>query len=175
MNRQQLKRRLVGALVLVSLAVIFVPMLLDSRTVEQNLGAAIPGRDTGPFDDQLAAAQPETITRADAVDPNTLPATAAGVPNATTPEAPVAAAHPELQSWVVQMGSFGDRANADGLAGRLRAAGFDTVVEQARVAEQMVYRVQVGPEASEAGAEQLRARILDKLKLEGAVLRHPAG
>lgn len=178
MRKDQLKRRLVGAVVLVSLAVIFIPMMLDSRTVEENLGAAIPSRDTGPFDEQLARQTPTPIERTSgpaAVDPNVLPATAAGVPKADSPEPQVAAQRPDLHAWVVQLGSFGERANADGLAAKLRAAGFDTVIEQARVDGQSVYRVQVGPEATEAAAEQTRQRIADKLKLDGKVHRHPAG
>lgn len=187
MRKDQLKRRLVGALVLVSLAVIFLPMLLDKRAVEENLGAAIPGRDVGPFDAKLASELPQqppaaaqdapapAVEPGAATDPNQLPAPAAGVPDKYTPEAPTAAEHPELRSWVVQVGSFGERDNADGVAARLRAAGFDTVIEAASVDGKQLYRVQVGPEASEARAELVRQRIEDTVKLKGTVRQHPAG
>ncbi len=183
MNKAQLKRRLVGAVVLVSLAVIFIPMMLDQRP-DVNIGVVIPDRDAGPFDMRLAAERPEPIKRLEPAaqsaqgaapsaspqrfDPNQQAAPAAGSTE-PTPET----ASP--QAWVVQVGSFGQSDNAEGLAGRLRAAGFDTVVEQADVGGSPVYRVQVGPTSSEARAEQLRVRISDKLKLDGAVLRHPAG
>lgn len=188
MTKAQLKRRLVGAVVLVSLAVIFIPMMLDNRGTEMGVGAAIPTRDTGPFDDELAMQRPEAIDRTAApvaaepgpataatqdqpaspsFDPNAQPAPAAGTPAQTTVATP--------RAWVVQVGSFGQADNAEAVAGKLRAAGFDTVIEKAQVDGGQVYRVQVGPTATEANAEQLRQRISDKLKLDGAVRQHPMG
>lgn len=176
MTKDQLKRRMVGAMVLVSLAVIFVPMLLDKRITDDQVGAVIPKRDTGPFDERLASQAPEPIERAEpaaeAFDPNRLPPTAAGVPGpGSSDPAPVTAP----SAWVVQVGSFSQQDNASGVAAKLRAAGFDTVVEPVTLEGQTLYRVQVGPVIEEAGAEALRASIKDKLQLDGKVRRHPPG
>lgn len=168
-------------MVLASLAIIFIPMLLDNRAVEENLGAVIPSRDTGPFNDDLARQAPAPIARlasepaVAAIDPNVLPPTAAGVPSSSSPEVDTQSATPALRAWVVQVGSYGQQDNADGVAARLRTAGFDTVIEKAQVEGQPVYRVQVGPESSQARADALRQRISDTLKLDGTVVQHPAG
>lgn len=180
MTKQQLKRRLVGATVLASLAVIFVPMMLDSRPAEELVGATIPERDVGPFNETLGASDTAPIERGDAtavaaLDPNRLPPTAAGVPAAGGGEADrPGAASATLRSWVVQVGSFSQQDNAEGMAQQLRAAGFDTVIEKAELDGQTLYRVQVGPEAAEARAELLRQRIHKTLKLDGSVREHPA-
>lgn len=179
MRKDQLKRRLVGALVLVSLAIIFVPMMLDSRAVEENLGAAIPSRNAGPFDENLAQQSPLPIERSDfkpapaPFDPSQKPSAAAGVPQASSPEVDNLVPPPPLVAWVVQVGSFSQQDNAESVASRLRAAGFDTVIEKAMVDGQAVYRVQAGPESTEARAEQLRLQISDKVKLDGSVRQHP--
>lgn len=193
MKKAQLKRRMVGAVVLVSLAVIFIPMMLDKRP-EVNLGAVIPDRDAGPFDERLAAERPEPIHRAapsepapptttpELAAPSTTPAVAANPafdPNTqSAPAAGTAAAATDAEpprAWIVQVGSFGQADNADGVAARLRAAGFDTVIEKAQVGGAPVFRVQVGPTSTEARAEQLRQQISSKLKLGGTVRMHPAG
>lgn len=60
----------------------------------------------------------------------------------------------------VQVGSFGDKANAQRLADRLQRAGIDAVdVDQAQVAGQHVWRVRIGP----VGAEKLSG-LLERLR-----------
>jgi DedD protein len=182
MTRQQFKRRLVGAIVLASLAVIFLPMLLDNRVADEQLGTVIPQRDVGAFNEELAqteiqpiakAAQPVTAAAepspAAVPEANSLPATAAGSP-AKSP-----AAVPALSAWVVQVGSYAKPDNAKGVAAKLRAAGFDTVVDKVTLDGQILYRVQVGPEIEKAKAEQLRKHIREKLQLDGTVRPHQAG
>jgi DedD protein len=181
MTKDQLKRRMVGAAVLASLAVIFVPMLLDKRVGDDLSGANIPTRDTGPFNEQLARQQPAPIQRAapptEDFDPNTLPATGAGVPQPRSVEQPAAPPPPSasLSAWVVQVGSFSQQDNANGVADKLRGGGFDTVVEPVTLDGRTLFRVQVGPVIDEAKAEALRERIKAKLDLDGKVRRHPAG
>lgn len=189
---ERIKRRLVGAIVLVSLAIIFVPMMLDGRGGEQQLAPGIPARDTGPYNEQLSQSLPEPpivpIRQApEAVsqpEPEPTPATApapppevvappAARPAPTKPAHVVSAARP-LTAWVVQVGSFSRHEGAEAVAGKLRAAGFDTQVEKASVNGQTVYRVQAGPEVDKARAEALRERIRDKLKLDGKVLSYPS-
>lgn len=181
MTKSQLKRRLVGAAVLASLAVIFVPMMLDNRS-EVAVGPVIPDRSAGPFNERLAAEVPEPIRRTTPVEPVAAPARPEPAPAAANPNVLPAPAAGETsapaagpQGWVVQVGSFGESGNAEGLAKRLRAAGFDTVIESAQVQGATVYRVQVGPTADENAATDLRSQIQAKLQLDGKVVRHPPG
>jgi DedD protein len=185
MMKEQLKRRLTGAIVLVSLAVIFVPMLLDGRSVDQQLEAGIPLRDTGPFDEQLAEARPEPIVPITGELASRDISPAADVAQVVAPVAPPPRVQPQpaaapqpvaatLQGWVIQVASFSKQDNADEVAGKLRSAGFDTRIEQAQVKGQTVYRVQVGPEADKARAEALLQRIRSTVQLKGKLLAYPS-
>jgi DedD protein len=185
MMKQRLKRRLTGAIVLVSLAVIFIPMLLDGRSVDKQLETGIPKRDTGPFDEQLAQARPEPIVPIGAELATPDPAPAADVAQSEAPVPPPPQVRPEpaaepapvaptLHGWVIQVASFSKADNADEVAGRLRSAGFDTRIEKAQVKGRTVYRVQVVPEADKMRAEALLKRIRSTVQLEGKLLAYPS-
>ena len=173
-----LKKRLVGATVLVSLIVIFVPMLLENEpTVENGIGRpAIPPRPPAAFpsrvlpeDDEIIGIPPPSVsnlsaqippTPAEVVD-NAPPATA-NLPAASEPaiEQPPPAVRPQL---VIQAGSFSNSDNADKLTQQLRAKGFPAFVEQAQVRGKAVARVLVGPEVDRQLAERLMSRLNHEL------------
>jgi DedD protein len=222
-----LKRRLTGAVVLVSLAVIFVPMLVEEEPVlspsirESNIpvrpppvlidpesrrppppgprdaGIADAGPDTAP-DLLLPApekaaetpvaevspaapevAPPEPVEKREAAPPEPPAEPAPAVAEPEPPKAPEKpAAAPEKASkppsgWVVQVGTFADKGNADRTLARLRASGYDSFIEEVRVSGKTMYRVRVGPEIQRDRAEAQRAAILAKFKLKGQVLKYP--
>jgi DedD protein len=183
--KEQLKRRLTGAIVLVSLAVIFIPMLLDSRSVDKQLESGIPQRDTGPFDEQLAVARPEPIVPIGGELATPDPGPAAEAPHSVAPVAPPPRVEPEpppvqppvapsLHGWIIQVASFSSSNNAEEVADKLRTAGFQARIEQAQVKGRTVYRVQVGPEADKARAEALLERIRQAVQLRGKLLAYPS-
>ena len=186
-----LKQRLVGAIVLVALGVIFIPMFLggegdrgvplfgtnipDKPEALAELGSAQP-------DHQLPPPPPPTEVRtlvdeqspaaAVAEDPAPLPAPA----RPSKPETPPAAAPgpaADPLSWAVQVGSFAERARALKLRDQLRKAGFDAFAEAVTTRDGRRFRVRVGPVGKRTQAETLRAAVAKKLKLEGFVVRHP--
>jgi DedD protein len=61
--------------------------------------------------------------------------------------------------WVVQLGSFASRDNADALAKGLRAKGYRAFVSEFRGSGRVLYRVRVGPEQDRARAESIAARL----------------
>ncbi len=72
--------------------------------------------------------------------------------------APPSAAAP---GWVVQLGSFANRQNAQALAKKLRDAGFESYLLPLERDDKTLYRVRVGPAAdSKAAAEKLAAGLL---------------
>lgn len=75
--------------------------------------------------------------------------------------------------WVVQVGSFGDKDNADRLAERLRARDYDVSVSEFQLGDKILYRVRVGPMPSRDKAERQVARIQEQLGLNGKVLTYP--
>ncbi len=79
--------------------------------------------------------------------------------------APVSTAAPALAamsvaagSWVVQLGSFASRANAERLARQVRAGGFNVSVSRASAGRRL-FRVRVGPAHDREAASQLAAKL----------------
>ena len=198
----QLKRRLIGATVLMSLAIIFLPMLLTHKPDEPAPGtfAGIPKEPPGSFDDSLLQdkpAQPALSSPAVAAQPAAQihsPAAPQSVAQAKTPSRPkpVEVAVPPtpkakpkppvkqkdevkaLSGWVVQAASLSNYASAKKLVEKLRKAGFDTMnPKRVIVKGKRYYRVQVGPELNKHRAERLLPKIRKITKVQGRVVRYP--
>ena len=190
-----LKQRLVGAIVLVALGVIFVPMILEgpNRTLVPEMEALPALQDhalSAPFEpfpapDAMPAEPDTSIVQADPQLEAASEASAESVKPVAKPEpepAPVAPTPaPEkkpvksepLGSWVVQMGSFSSEQNALRLRDKLRKNGFTTQVEKVRIEGKSRFRVRVGPFLERVDAEQSLKQIRDKLTLKGRVLTYP--
>ncbi|MDY6812740.1 MAG: SPOR domain-containing protein [Pseudomonadota bacterium] len=104
----------------------------------------------------------------------------APVRDAVRPAEPAPAVEPgsgaESQAgggWAVQVGSFGDRENAEALAERLRGRGYPVLTTQFRGGSQVLYRVRVGPFGQRPEAEAQLARVQQQLGLNGRVVGHP--
>lgn len=75
--------------------------------------------------------------------------------------------------WIVQLGSFSDKANALDLRNRVKLAGFPAFVDQVNnSAGEARYRLRVGPFNAQQQAETQQQKITDKLALEGLVKSH---
>ena len=76
-------------------------------------------------------------------------------------------------AWVVQVGSFGDRNNAENKVTALKAKGFPAFLSRFVSSDKSVlYRVRVGPEKDRTRAEKLAER-LQKAGNNGQVVAHP--
>ncbi|MCB1759868.1 MAG: SPOR domain-containing protein [Gammaproteobacteria bacterium] len=182
-----MKKRLIGATVLVSLVVIFVPMLLEHEPVleqeieQSNIPPLPPG---GEFNSRIIPqrSEPPRITPRvaqpvgnDAEVPAQGPAEtrASSTPN---PPTDVVATREGLSAWVVQVGSFSQRENAQNLVERLRGKSFAVDMEQVSIKGKTLYRVMVGPEVDRAQAEAILARVnkeVESLKLVGTLRSYP--
>jgi len=172
-----MKQRLVGAVVLVALVVIFVPMLLDDEPmVTSNITESnIPPQPKRDYPTKIvskkevkplvpAVSKVESTKAADSkpkiesviVAPKAEPKTRVG-----------------LSAWIVQVASFGKRENADKLMKRLQAKKLSAFVEQASVDRKTVFRVRVGPEIDRKKMEDIRTRIEREFKLKGKIERYP--
>lgn len=192
----RLKQRLVGAIVLVALAVIFIPIILDGGR-QQSLppfGEAIPEKPAELA--ELHNKQADTVNipprpqvqerrLVDAESPP-LKSTTPSKSDKTTPkvENTVAAADKRAagetnvsdkgnKAWVVQVGSFKYRKNALKLRDRLRKHQYRAFVEAVQSNGNWTYRVRVGPEVRRSSAEQVQKQLLAKLKIKGVVMGHP--
>ena len=116
---------------------------------------AVPGEAAAPPAEPAVATNP-------AQPPNNLasaPAAPAPAPAATPrADAPRAApVNPPRGSFVVQLGSFGSRDNADRLVRDMSAKGFKAFVAPIKSGGRELYRVRVGPTRDRASAEALAA------------------
>lgn len=178
-----LKQRLIGAAVLVALAVIVLPMLIEGPAPEPGVDqvpldmpaaperpvqvqelplslppdSAQPGavEDTDP--DRIATVEADAAPRVDALEsaaPEQAPAAAVSQPPATAePEVPAAQAGGD---YVVNLGSYRDAANARGLLEAFKTAGLPAYDEAIELDGQSATRLRLGPYASRAEAEAAR-------------------
>jgi DedD protein len=199
---QRLKERLVGAAVLVVLAVIFIPIILtgpiDSGAINNT---NIPERPTEKFNSNLIPLNRTVVTDqsdktndAEVIDKLSMDiqtdensisqheqtVTTANfpvnVPKQTTTSVSTNIVKDKpvgLTAWVVQLGSFSSKENADKLNTTLRKSGFPAFVEPIQQNTKTVYRVRVGPELLRADADTLLKKIKEKNKLNGIVLNYP--
>ncbi len=191
---ERLKKRLIGAAVLTSLVVIFVPMLFEKDGGGHwNEELRIPPRPAVPegFAARILPAPSEDPARAPGTTSKTetspkiasIP-TAAESPNTTTASQAAAAASGRAvkqktetgqapRAWVLQVASFSSRKNADQLVTRLRAKKFPAFQEEASVDGAKVFRVRIGPELDRKLAEKMLKRVTKEFKLKGQIVRYP--
>jgi DedD protein len=191
----RVRERLVGALVLVAIVVLFVPALLkgparepDVAEIADRRSVVIPVQATSePEREEKLVPAPlspdsgrtvvdEPLPRA-APPPAAATAPAAEHPPATEPEpspadVPAAGAAPGQPAWAVQLGAFSTRDKADALVARLRGSGYAAFVLEYRADGKVLHRVRVGPEQNRERAAAIAAR----LRLDGfqpVVAPHP--
>lgn len=76
-------------------------------------------------------------------------------------------------AWTIQLGAFGNRANATRLVGKLRRYGFDAYVRRERHhSGQVLTKVFVGPQLKRARAEQKLERLEELFNTQGIIKRY---
>ena len=192
---QGLKQRMVGALVLVALAVIFLPMLLSREDEMRRVVVDAPEMPQAPVSSEIVVEptdviEPEVLPQepipADSQVPQAVeapvpppvqqtPATASEPANPAPAAEPAIAAKPESRldanslpiSWSVQLASLSSRPGAETLQKTLRSQGYNAYI---RTFDGM-NRVFVGPLIERAEAERLRDQLNRQHKLNGFVVR----
>ena len=189
------RHRIVGAVVLVALAVIFLPMLLSDHPPEPGPGAsgtaapntktvvmpvtppAVPGK---PAEKPVA-----TKTVVVPVDPPAeIPATMPAPPLPETPPPQVKPAPepkvvkaetkarptvPAEHGWVVQTGVFAQLENAKRQQGQLKQKGYSALLDPPNPAKGKIVRVEVGPYKDAAAAKAAQAHIEKEFGIQGVV------
>lgn len=173
--KKRARRRLIGAIALVLLVVVFLPMFLDSEPKPLNQDIAItipplPGSDSSsqPASAATAAVAPSSPDMPPAAKTETAlplrPAPAPiAVPRAETPKpepkpAPLQQTAAD-QDYVVQLGAFSNAANARALQRKLQENKFKAYTEVIRSSGGERTRVRVGPYDSREAAEKARQRM----------------
>ncbi|MEQ1514037.1 MAG: SPOR domain-containing protein [Lysobacteraceae bacterium] len=183
-----LKQRLIGAAVLVALAVIFLPMLVKGPAPDSGVSDVSIKMPDGPEGEletrELPLVMPGEVPKGGAVGMDTtpvdrpatatapVPATAAvSDPAATDPDQPVssdtATTAPALPATVaggdyaVHFGAYASQKGADTVVALAKAAQLPAYSEAATVNGKPAFRVRIGPYATRAEAESVRLKALE--------------
>lgn len=172
-----MKQRLVGTVVIGCLVIIFVPILLDGEGVSPPaMTVSSPAAPPMPVEPDVEPTRP-------AIEPDTLPATTASsetdyiAVESAGDEPPPAPDRPRLdpagipETWTVRLGSFGERANADGLVSRLKDKGYKAFTRPLQTSRGSLTGVYVGPVLTEREAGELQQALAGAFELEGVVVQ----
>ena len=190
--KRRARRRLVGAIALVSFVVIILPLILDKEPGPPGppLSVQMPSQESGSFIGGVAPVAPappappaaEAKSHAAEAKPATHPAAnAAGAARPVPPhetersadksEAARAQAALDDEAWVVMLDAFSDKKNVSQLRGKLSAAGVKSYTEPVKTSKGELTRVRAGPFASKEAAEKTRAKLEAMGLKPGAVTR----
>ncbi|MGB5397657.1 MAG: SPOR domain-containing protein [Gammaproteobacteria bacterium] len=155
----ELQQRIIGAIVLVALGVIFIPALLDgsgyrsreARTIE------IPAPPEFP---------PLSQTRLEPI-PTPVDAKIKQVEKQQQQQA-----QEPVQAWALQAGTFSSKANADKFAAGLKKYGH-AYVDDIIMDGKKVYRVRIGPELDKERLQVVSDKLNKDRKIKSFITTHP--
>lgn len=189
---KRLKQRMIGALVLLALAVIFLPMLFTREDEVRQVVVEAPPMPKAPPAPRVEVepvAVPEPVILPEEPPPSTAvastPATPA-VPAASSTRDKTQAANPAPPpaqakvaeasrldanslpaSWSIQLASLSNSANAQALQKTLRSQGYNAYIRHV----DGMNRVYVGPVIERSEANRLRDQLKRQHNLSGFVVR----
>ena len=187
--RRKGRQRLIGAIVLALLAVVFVPMVLDPEprrdrvepmlSIPPREGAAplplvtkSPGLAAEPVKAEPPKAEPPKAEPAKD-EPKATPAQAAPAKATVAPRQPeTRPAAPKLEGFAVQVGAFRDDAKLAQARGKLTAAKVPHYTERLDAAAGDLTRLRAGPFPTREAAEKAAAQ-LKRAGLDGRVVTLP--
>ena len=184
-----LQERVIGAIVLVVVAVLIVPVFLDGPPNDSEIISEVvtlPGQNDQERTTQIVTLnldRTEPVPSSAPVSlPEKKPEPAKSSPPAAKKEvvaAPVTVAEeapPATESatgmWAVQLGSFSNQENAERLAADLRKQGYLAFLSKLQTSSGALHRVRIGPQKDREGAESVAGQ-LGKSGHSGQVVPHP--
>jgi DedD protein len=196
-----LKKRLVGAIVLIGFGVVVLPALLGGNTSKfgEDDATVTPRLDSKVFVSKITPIGGETPqpmpapTRTGAAEVNSK--AAAPEPDAAAPVKIAAAGSSSARAgkiakpkpapkaeaavkasepgWVVRVGTFAKRGNVERVVKRLEQAGFDPSTTRVETQTGAVTRVWIGPYAKRVEAARMRSRVQRVTGGEGYIAAYP--
>lgn len=197
---QNIKNRLVGIIVIFALAVIFLPMILDGSGVDkQKLEVVIPPQPIVSANPEFEAKITRLNEQAEAVPDletrfvdensaeNAVASEAATTSNASEAKVESKADAKPLPaetdsepveksggvSWVLQVGSFKDRAKALAQRDKVRKSNIAAVfIEQFNADSDASYRVRLGPFINREQTRVAQNKIKAKHDIDGIIMKY---
>lgn len=189
---RRLKERVIGAAVLVGVAVLVVPVFLDGPSDEPEMlstAVALPGQNAQqstmqtivlnrdrkepvpPSTPPAAQSNPEPV-KVEPAQSKPAPKKATPAPSQNTDKSADVVAVSQTGMWAVQLGSFSNEQNAERLAADLRKQGYAAFLSRVDTGNGGLHRVRVGPQKDRDSAESMAAR-LKQAGHSGQVVTHP--
>ena len=164
--RRKGRQRLIGAVTIVLLLVVFVPMLLDPepRQDKNDPVVAIPPKDgaaplPAPAPAKASNPAPAPIEAKPSLadtSKSSVPPRAPEAPKAESPKVEAAAASPKLEGFAVQVGAFGDEEKLRQARDKLSAARVTHFIERLPSG---LTRLRAGPYKTREEAEKATAAV----------------
>lgn len=159
-----LQQRIVGAIVLVTLGVIFIPALLDGS-----------GYKTRQVQDIEIKEKPEFPPLSQKkVKPITTPLEKIKKTQVEALKADPKQPHKKpIKSFALQVGTFDSNENAEKMRDELRKDGYTTYVHKQKSKGKTSYKVRIGPELEHSLLEKIKADVKKTHKIDGYIVNHP--
>lgn len=181
---QGTKQRIVGTVVLLALALIFLPFIFDGQgSYRATISSRIPDPPAVPLLPEPVQSRPLIIADIEAdraagqVESTNQTETQPAV-SVTTSEPAFTRAAPSFdnsglpQGWSVRLGSFADSANAMNLLQRLQAAGYKAYTRVISSDQGTLTGVFVGPWVDRVAVDDYQQRLQAEFQLAGMVVRY---
>ncbi len=194
------KQRLMGALILLALAVVFWPIIfvsppeeggdtvtvtvptpppLDSTPLAEpdNLGLREGAVPIGRRDEAGDVTLPDDTDTSD-VEPAPLPARADTVPDPSLAEARQTLTSPEMDedglpiAYSLQVATMADAERAEKLRQELVDAGYKGYVKRLRRSDRTLYRVLVGPKFTRGELDPVKVAVDQRWRVESMIIRY---
>ena len=187
--KQGTKQRIVGTIVIASLALIFLPIIFDGQGSHQTQTASrIPEQPVVPILPEPQQSRPVIISDADLVVTETKPEpervtktieeSASDLIEVSASESGFTRDIPILNSaglpngWSIRLGSFSEASNATNLLQRLQSAGYKAYTRDIDSEQAELTGVFVGPWLERALVNDYIDQLRDEFQLEGMVVRY---
>ncbi|MBE9563690.1 MAG: SPOR domain-containing protein [Proteobacteria bacterium] len=159
-----LQQRIVGAIVLVTLGVIFIPALLD--------GSGYKSRQVQDIEIKEKPEFPPLIQKK--VKPIATPIDQIKKDQATALKADPKQPHKKpIKSFALQVGTFGSNDNAEKMRDKMRKLGYTAFVYKSVSKGKTSYKVRIGPELERSVLDNIKKNIKKSQKIDGYVVNHP--
>jgi len=197
---QGAKQRIVGTVVLLALALIFLPIIFDGEgSYQAPVSSRIPETPIISILPEPTQSRPAIVGNVETIEPE-VAATVSFIEEVTefveepsvaiatvkpvsdveiTDSAPVFSREvPQLsdaglpQGWVVRLGSFSDSENARNLVTRLQDAGYKAYSRVMRSSQESLTGVFVGPWLDRGQVNEYQQKLQEEFSLSGLVVRY---
>ncbi len=196
-KNHSLTQRIVGAIVLISLGIIFIPLFLETDRINPGkIGESpipeVPGEistivfqlneESGKFEEQGVSKSKEfteqikreiaeTQERIEVVEEEPEESAPKHKPSDVAPTRIPSTTEKITNTWMLQLASFKDQANAIALRDKIRKRGFVSHIDEQKTVNGSIWRVRVGPELRKSKINEIQKILENEFALKGLIVR----